>query len=139
MYHEFYQLLQADNLQLEKKNIGQPLCTLKKFQPTVLCSSLCFHTILRCRAQLSRLSLSLFDCVFFKMLDVFRSYQKSFDIKNQAIIKAEEEKCDIIHIRKVASTNARYQLKNQLFVKRSQYIRTENPLHKQSEKAYMCF
>ena len=29
--------------------------------------------------------------------------------------------------------------KNQLFEKRSQYIRTENPLHKQSEKAYMCF
>ena len=28
---------------------------------------------------------------------------------------------------------------NQLFVKRSQYIRVENPLHKQSEKAYMCF
>ena len=29
-------------------------------------------------------------------------------------------------------------LKNQLFVKRSQYIRTENTLHKQSENACMC-
>ena len=28
---------------------------------------------------------------------------------------------------------------NQIFVKRSQYIRTKNPFHKQSEKAYMCF
>ena len=41
--------------------------------------------------------------------------------------------------RKVASTNMRYQLKNQLFVKRSQYIRIENPLHERSEKAWMCF
>ena len=41
--------------------------------------------------------------------------------------------------RKVASTNVHYLLENQLFVKRSQYIRVENPLHKQSEKAYMCF
>ena len=41
--------------------------------------------------------------------------------------------------RKVASTNMRYQLKNQLFVKRSQYIRIENPLHKRSEKASICF
>ena len=41
--------------------------------------------------------------------------------------------------RKVASTNMRYWLKNQLFVKRSQYIRIENPLHKRSEKACMCF
>ena len=31
------------------------------------------------------------------------------------------------------------QLENQLFVKRSQYIRVKNPLHKQSEKTYMCF
>ena len=30
-------------------------------------------------------------------------------------------------------------LKNQLFVERSQYIRVENPLHKQFEKACMCF
>ena len=35
----------------------------------------------------------------------------------------------------VASSNKCYQLKNQLFVKRSHYIRTENPLHKQSEKS----
>ena len=41
--------------------------------------------------------------------------------------------------RKVASTNMRYWLKNQLFVKMSQYIRIENPLHKRSEKACMCF
>ena len=39
----------------------------------------------------------------------------------------------------VVSSNARYQLENQLFIKRSQYIRVKNPLHKQSEKAYMCF
>ena len=37
----------------------------------------------------------------------------------------------------VASSNARYYLKNQLLVETSQYIRTKNPLHKQSEKAYM--
>ena len=30
-------------------------------------------------------------------------------------------------------------LGNQLFVNRSQYIRIENPLHKHSENAYMCF
>ena len=41
--------------------------------------------------------------------------------------------------RKVTSINARHQLGNQLFVKKSQYIRIENPLHKQSEKACMCF
>ena len=35
----------------------------------------------------------------------------------------------------VASSNTRYNLGNPLFVKRSQYIRIENPLHKQSEKA----
>ena len=39
----------------------------------------------------------------------------------------------------VASSNAHYQLGNQLFVKRSQYIRIENPLHKQSERVCMCF
>ena len=38
----------------------------------------------------------------------------------------------------VASTNTCYYSDNQLFVKRSQYIRTENPLHKQSEKAKTC-
>ena len=32
-----------------------------------------------------------------------------------------------------------YESENQLFVKRSQYIRIEIPLHKQSEKACMCF
>ena len=41
--------------------------------------------------------------------------------------------------RKVLSTEARYWFRNQLFVKRSQYIRIENSLHKQSEKACMCF
>ena len=30
-------------------------------------------------------------------------------------------------------------IENQLFVRRSQCIRTKNPIHKQSEKAYMCF
>ena len=39
----------------------------------------------------------------------------------------------------VASTNTCYYSENQLFIQRSQYIRTENPLHIQSEKAYMCF
>ena len=38
----------------------------------------------------------------------------------------------------VASTNMCYYSENQLFVQRSQYIRTENPLHKQSEKAKTC-
>ena len=38
----------------------------------------------------------------------------------------------------VASTNTCYYSENQLLVKRSQYIRTENPLHKQSEKAKTC-
>ena len=38
----------------------------------------------------------------------------------------------------VASTNTSYYSENQLFVQRSQYIRTENPLHKQSEKAKTC-
>ena len=38
----------------------------------------------------------------------------------------------------VASTNTCYYSENQLFVNRSQYIRTENPLHKQSEKAKTC-
>jgi hypothetical protein len=35
----------------------------------------------------------------------------------------------------VASSNEHYYLGNQLFVKRSQYIRIKNPLQKQSEKA----
>ena len=34
----------------------------------------------------------------------------------------------------VASSNKLYYLGNQLFVKRSQYIRLKNPLHMQSEK-----
>ena len=38
----------------------------------------------------------------------------------------------------VGSTNTCYYSENQLFVQRSQYIRTENPLHKQSEKAKTC-
>ena len=38
----------------------------------------------------------------------------------------------------VASTNTCYYSENQLYVQRSQYIRTENPLHKQSEKAKTC-
>ena len=45
----------------------------------------------------------------------------------------------IINYRKVVSTNARYELECQLFVKRSQYIRVENLLNRLSEKAYMCF
>ena len=40
--------------------------------------------------------------------------------------------------RKVAITNTCYYSENQLFVKRSQCIRAENPLHKQSEKAKTC-
>ena len=39
----------------------------------------------------------------------------------------------------VANSNARFYLGNQLFVQRSQYMRTENPLHEQSEKICMCF
>ena len=42
------------------------------------------------------------------------------------------------YYRIVASTNTCYYSKNQLFVQRTQYIRTENPLHKQSEKAKTC-
>ena len=42
------------------------------------------------------------------------------------------------YYRIVASTNTCYYSENQLFVERSQYIRTENPLHKQSEKAKTC-
>ena len=38
----------------------------------------------------------------------------------------------------VASTKTCYYSENQLFVQRSQYIMTENPLHKQSEKAKTC-
>ena len=38
----------------------------------------------------------------------------------------------------VASTITCYYSENQLFVQRSHYIRTENPLHKQSEKAKTC-
>ena len=48
-------------------------------------------------------------------------------------------KSDNLQYRIVASTNTCYYSENQLFVKRLQYIRTENPLHKQSEKARMCF
>ena len=41
---------------------------------------------------------------------------------------------------KVVSTNAHYYLtRKYFFFKRSQYIMVENPLHKQSEKACMCF
>ena len=39
----------------------------------------------------------------------------------------------------VASSNTHYYLENQLFLKRSQYIRIKNPIQKQSEKACMCF
>ena len=38
----------------------------------------------------------------------------------------------------VVNTNTCYYSENQLFVQRSQYIRTENPLNKQSEKAKTC-
>ena len=38
----------------------------------------------------------------------------------------------------VVSSNTCYYSENQRFVQRSQYIRTENPLHKQSEKAKTC-
>ena len=51
------------------------------------------------------------------------------------------QQCLLIFIRRyriVASTNTCYYSENQLFVQRSQYIRTENPLHKQSEKAKTC-
>ena len=44
----------------------------------------------------------------------------------------------IVKYRIVASINMCYYSENQLFVQRSQYIRTENPLHKQSEKAKTC-
>ena len=47
---------------------------------------------------------------------------------------------DIVHkYSTVTSSNTYFKLGNQLFVKRSQYIRIKNPLHKQSEKACMCF
>ena len=46
---------------------------------------------------------------------------------------------DTVNIyRIVASTNTCYYSENPFFVQRSQYIRTENPLHKQSEKAKTC-
>ena len=48
---------------------------------------------------------------------------------------------DDFTFRKVASTtyNARYELENQLFVKRSHNLSVENPLHKQFEKAKLLF
>ena len=39
----------------------------------------------------------------------------------------------------VAGSNARYSFKNKFFDKRSQYVSIKNSLHKQSEKACMCF
>ena len=39
----------------------------------------------------------------------------------------------------VLSSKARYLLGNQLFLRRSQYIRIKNPLHEQSEKVCICF
>ena len=45
----------------------------------------------------------------------------------------------VVEYHRVASTNTCYWLENQLFVKRSQYVKIKNPLHKQSEKACMCF
>merc|ERR1712051_562507 len=61
----------------------------------------------------------------------------SFLLEIRVIIKISKNpwypiNCDY---RIVASTNTCYYSENQLFVKRSQYIRTKNPLHKQSEKA----
>ena len=44
----------------------------------------------------------------------------------------------VLKYRIVASTNTCYYSENQLFVQRSQYIRTKIPLHKQSEKAKTC-
>ena len=46
--------------------------------------------------------------------------------------------CHKKEYRIVASTNTCCYSENQLFVQWSQYIRTENPLHKQSEKAKTC-
>ena len=40
---------------------------------------------------------------------------------------------------KGASINARYLLGNQVFDKRTQYVRIKNLLHKQSVKTCMCF
>ena len=40
---------------------------------------------------------------------------------------------------RVASFHVHYLLENKFFVKRSQYIRIKNPLHKRSEIACMCF
>ena len=39
----------------------------------------------------------------------------------------------------VASFNMGYKFKNKVFATRSQYISINNPLHRQSEKACMCF
>ena len=39
----------------------------------------------------------------------------------------------------VASFNMGYKFKNKVFATRSQYISIENSLHRQSEKACMCF
>ena len=49
-----------------------------------------------------------------------------------------ESPADYLEYRIVASTNTCYYSENQLCVQRSQYIRTKNPLHKQSEKAKTC-
>ena len=43
---------------------------------------------------------------------------------------------DQLTYRIVANSNLHYYLGNQLLGQRSQYIRSENPLHKQSEKAF---
>ena len=83
------------------------------------------------------LTFHLYVCHFF----IFYSMKNwEFSLHFQISIRTvRSQKPGLYHLyRIVASTNTCYYSENQLFVQRSQYIRTENPLHKQSEKVKTC-
>ena len=70
---------------------------------------------------------------------ILQNYVAFSEYMNFSIVKQEKMVSTRFSYRKVASSNTHSLLGNQLFVKRSPYIRIKNPLHKQSEKACICF
>ena len=96
--------------------------------------------------RLSRDHLSFFRCTVartytgaMEILTFCTSFNLYCKTADQSKFNAMQGRNHEKRYRIVASSNARHKLKNQLFVKRSQYIRIENLLHKRSEKTCICF
>ena len=83
----------------------------------------------------------IWKCLLWKLFAVIWILNPLKSSKKLWFHSRDDQNCEkiVIETYSIVANLPRYKLGNQLFVKRSEYIRIENPLHKQSEKTCMFF